>query len=377
MSQATRETTTTEMVSTDRMALAVTGLEPESALAIRAAFEEMFASAETWAASARLIRVTSIDQKREMRMARESRLALRDIRVRAEHARKRLKEDSTRRGKAIDGIKAVLDSLIVPIEAHLLEQETFAERAEAADRAALKAAREEALRAYGADPSIYANLGATDEATWTITLDGARAAHEARLEAAKVAEAVKLEAERLAAAAREAKRLEAVRLEAERVERERMQLEENARLAKEKAEIEARAAAEREAAEAKAREVAAAAKAEREAADAALAVERAAAAAREESAKAEAQRVAAELAAVQAEAAAREEAAKAEAWQAAEAAKEAALAPDREKLLAYAAAVRAIPAPTLTSDRGRLAAGKVNDQLVKFAGWIEKTAGAL
>src|SRR6185437_11549413 len=103
--------------------------------------DTMFTQAEEWAARAALIKVTSVDQKREMKMARESRLALREIRIKVEHDRKRLKEDSTRRGRAIDGIANVLKALIEPLEAHLLEQETFAERVEAVRKNALKSTR--------------------------------------------------------------------------------------------------------------------------------------------------------------------------------------------------------------------------------------------
>ncbi len=230
----------------DRLALAVTGLEPSSATTLRAAFETMFAQAEEWTTRAKGIVVTSVDQKREMKLARESRLALREIRVNAEHSRKRLKEDSLRQGKAIDGICSVLKALIEPIEAHLLEQETFAERAEAVRKDALRQARSETLRALGADPAVYADLGATDEATWVQTLENAQSAHDARIEAAKQAEAVRVEAERIAAENRSKAKAEAARVEAERVERERAAAEENARLRQEALEREAEAKADRE-----------------------------------------------------------------------------------------------------------------------------------
>lgn len=375
-------------VGKDGLATAVQGLEPESALAIRSAFEEMFSSAETWAASARLIKVTSVDQKREMKMARESRLALKDIRVKAEHARKRLKEDSTRRGKAIDGIANVLKALIEPIEEHLLEQETFAERAETARKDALKSAREETLRALGADPSVYANLGETSEETWTLTLEAARAAKEAREEAAKQVELVRVEAERIAAEKRETERLARIQAEAERVARERAAAEENARLQAEKEELEAKAKAEREQAAAELSAVEAKAAAERDVA----AVEAA-------TAKATADRIAAEqnaaltaarVARAEAEAEAERVKAAADAErQAAEretkrkhdedlaARQAAALAPDREKLAAFASTLRALEIPTLTTPPGKAAAAKVADQIAKMAAWVEKTGASL
>lgn len=379
MSAAT--TISTAMTTTERLETAVTGLEPDSAMAIRAAFETMFSQADEWVARARSITVTSIDQKREMKLARESRLALKEIRVKAEHARKRLKEDSTRRGKAIDGIANVLKALIEPIEEHLLEQETFAERAEEARVDALREARSEALRAYGADPSVYANLGATSDETWAQTLESARMAHEARLEAARQAEAVRVEAERLAAERRETARQEAVRAEAERVERERAQAEENARLKAERIAADQAAAAERKAAAEEKAKAEAKARAEREAAEAETrkareAAEKAAAelaAEREAAAKAEAARVAAQVEEQRkaAEVEAARVAAEEEARQAAE------LAPDREKLAAFAATLRTLTIPTMATARGKAAGAKVADQIAKMVAWVEKTGATL
>ena len=343
----------------DHLALAVRELEPESALALRSAFETMFAQADEWTARAKSIRVTSADDKRGMKLARESRLALREIRVNAEHARKRLKEDSTRRGKAIDGIANVLKALIEPLEEHLLEQETFAARAEAARRDALRDARAETLRALGTDPTAYADLGATSEETWAETLATAKAAHEARLEAERQAVAVRVEVERLAAERRQAERAAAAKAEAERVERERLVREENDRLRREGAEREAAAQAERAQVEQERQAEQAKAKAAFEAA-----------ADEARNARAEADRLAAAKAAGEQAAREREE-------QAAAAREAAALAPDRDKLRALAFAVRAIDLPTLSTAKGQRAMATVADQFTKMAAWLDKTAGAL
>ena len=342
-------------VTREQLATAVTDLEPESAMVLRASFDTLFAQAEEWTERARGIRVTSLDQKREMKLARESRLALREIRVKAEHTRKRLKEDSTRRGKAIDGMANIIKALIEPIEIHLLEQETFAERHEQAHKDALRAAREEALRALGTDPVAYANLGETDEETWAATLQTAKDAHAARIEAAKEAEAVRVEAERIVAEKREAARVAAAREKADRELAARAQAEENARLKAER--VAEKEAADRAASEARlARE----------------AVEEEARKARAEKARAEAE-LATERARVEAERRAEEER---QAAAAAEA-RAAELAPDREKLLALARTVRALQVPELTSEAGRAAGAKVAEQLAKMASWIEKTGGAL
>lgn len=325
----------------DALATVASGLEPESATALRATFDSLFAQAEEWTARAREIRVTDITQKREMKLARESRLALREIRVKAEHARKRLKEDSVRRGRAIDGMANIIKALVEPIEEHLLEQETFAERHEARRKDELRTAREEALRALGTDPRSYANLGETDEETWAITLQTAKDARDARVRAEKEAEEVRIEAERIAAQKREAERKEKARLEAERIEREKAQAEENARLKRERDELEAQRATER-----------AAARAETERVERELAAERA---------KAEAERKAAEEHRLAAEAEARA----------------AALAPDREKLRAFAVALRGLPVPELTTEAGVKARSTLEAQLEKFARWVEKTGAEL
>lgn len=363
--------------TTDPMSTALAGLEPDSATMLRSAFETMFAQADEWCARARSIQITSVDQKREMKLARESRLALREIRVNADKERKRLKEDSVRRGKAIDGIANVLKALIEPIEAHLLEQETFAERAEEARRDALRDARTTALIAYGADPAAFVNLGAMAEETWELTIDNARAAHEAKIEAAKQAEIVRLEAERIAADRRKAEREAAAKAEAERVERERAQAEENARLKLEAAEREKAAKAEREAAAAERARSEEEARVAREAAQAEARAAKASAEAETRKAREEADRAAAELADAKRLEREREEAEAARAAAEEAARKAAEIAPDREKLAAFASTLRALTIPTLTTERGQAAGAKVAEQIAKMAAWVEKTGAAL
>jgi len=338
----------------DALAPVVTDLEPESALAIRGAFGVLFDQAAEWTRRARAIRVTSLDQKREMKLARESRLAVRDIRINAEHARKRLKADIVRRGKAIDGAANIIKDLLEPIEIHLLEQETFAERHEQARKSALRAAREEALRALGTDPTPFANLGETDEETWMSTLQAAKDAHAARLEAAREAEAVRVEAERIVAEKREAARAAAAREKADR------------ELAARAQEELARVRAEQEAERAKAA-------AERAEADRVLAAERAAA----EQARAERERAEAELAAQRARAAAERRAEEERQAAAAAEARAAELAPDREKLAALARALRALPVPVLASEAGQAVRPKVLEQIDRMARWVERTGETL
>lgn len=329
------------------------GLEPATAQSLREAFEAYFHQADEWRNKALAIQITRPDQLREMKLARETRLALREIRIGAEKTRKRLKEDSLRKGKAIDGIYNMLAYAVEPLEKHLLEQEQFIQRMEEERKAKLKADRETALAPFGVDVTLY-QLGEMNEATFDQLLETNRLAYAARQEAAAKAEQERIAREAAEAAAR------AEREAAEAAERERLR-QENERLAKEKAEAEAAARAEREKADAERREI------ERKAAEERAAAEAKAAEEREAREKAEA-----ELKAKQ-EAEAR---AKADAEAAARAA---AAAPDREKLAALAAAIRALPIPDLKSNAAVMAGIEptIRDQVEKFARWVEAQATKL
>lgn len=118
------------------------GLEPSKAQYILENFQDYFALAAEWEKKAKTLVVTSHLQRTDMAMAREGRLFLREKRLAIESSRKKLKEQSLREGKAIDGIANVLKALIEPIEDYLERQERFIEieqeRAEAQQRAEIE-----------------------------------------------------------------------------------------------------------------------------------------------------------------------------------------------------------------------------------------------
>ena len=323
-------------------------------------------------ARAKLIQVTSVEQTREMKFAREARLALRDIRVNAEKARKRLKEDSVRKGRAIDGFANVIKALIEPIESHLLEQETFAARAEEARKNALRESRSAELVALGVDPTSYANLGEHDDATWSSIHETARLAHERKLEQERHAEQVRVEAERITAEKAEAARVELARLESERVERERVAAEENARLRREAQDREVAMAKERVEAAAEKAKIEMEARLERERLEeqAKHAREQEDQARRELAAK---QRQEEEQAKKKADDEARAEKAKLEAEARAKA------APDREKLVAIANQLRSIVphSEAFSTDWGQAAAKKIGARFHQLANLIEQKGGEL
>ena len=121
------------------------GLESTKAQYLLDNFTEYFAIAADWETKARAIVVTDEKQITEMKMAREGRLFLRQKRLDVEKARKTLKEQALREGKAIDGIANILKALIVPIEEYLDEQEHYVERKREAE-ARERAKEEEQLR---------------------------------------------------------------------------------------------------------------------------------------------------------------------------------------------------------------------------------------
>jgi len=76
---------------------------------------------------AQSIEVTDISQVKEMQEAREFRLELKDIRVKADKKRVELKAESLKYGKAVQTIYNFIESKIKPLEKHLELQEKFIE----------------------------------------------------------------------------------------------------------------------------------------------------------------------------------------------------------------------------------------------------------
>ena len=135
-------------------------LEPSKAKYILEQFQGFFGVADEWAAKAKTLVVTNASQTTEMELAREGRLFLRDKRIAIEKARKDLKEQSLREGKAIDGISNVLKALIVPIEEYLERQEKFVELQE---EAKLEVKRQEIERRMEEEERIAQEKAAAEQ----------------------------------------------------------------------------------------------------------------------------------------------------------------------------------------------------------------------
>lgn len=288
------------------------GLAASKAAALMEAMGPLVAEAGELVAQAASITVTDATQVTEMREARALRLKLKDVRVASEKARKELKADALATGKAIDAAGNWVKGKIEPVEARLLDCEEFAERAEAARKAALKTTREQVLAPFVLDLTGY-DLANMPEATFAQLHESVRLAQQAKIDAAAKAEA------------------DRVRLEAERVAREEATKAENERLrVASEAEAKARKAEQEEAA----RKL----KAVQDAADAEIEKQRKAKEALEREAKvkadAEAKRLADE----------------------AKARKKAEAAPDVDKIRAYMRAVTELPLSPLATPYARVEA---------------------
>lgn len=127
------------------------GLDKTKSQILLDQFSNYFEIAATWENKAKTLIVTDINQKTEMKMAREGRLFLKAKRVDIEKARKELKEQSLREGQTIDAIAKILKNLIEPIEQHLEKQEKFAEIKEKEMKEERKVTREATLTELGFD----------------------------------------------------------------------------------------------------------------------------------------------------------------------------------------------------------------------------------
>lgn len=227
------------------------GLETTKAKFILEKFSNYFEVASEWEIKAKQIIVTKPEQTAEMEMARAGRLFLREKRIAVENARKTLKEQALREGKAIDGIANVLKALIVPIEEYLEKQERFVEIQKEQKEAKMRAEIERRME----DERL-----AEEKAK-------AEALEKARIENDKLkAEIAKKEKEAAKEKAKKDAELEQLRKKAEeeRARQEEKLAEERARSEKERRKAEEAMCMERERAEAIKKEADAKAKAKLE-----------------------------------------------------------------------------------------------------------------
>ena len=327
--------------------VAESGLAPAKGQYILTQFQDYFKIAAEWEHLAKSINVTSADQVEDMKMAREGRLFLKAKRIAVENTRKELKEQSLREGKAIDGIANVLKAVLTPIEEYLDSQEHFVENQELKRVAAMVESRRIELVGVGLNPALY-NLALMSEPEFMGILEAER-----RRKSDEAAARQKADEERIARE-EESKRVreENDRLRAEMAEKERIMREERAAVEeqnrKERAAAEARATAERELAQKRIEEE----RMERERLEAELWE------------KEQAEHRELERQKFEAKAKAEVEAAERRAQEVAE--QKAAQAPDREKILAFAAELRSLQFPDVASPEAQ-------DVMVSIRSMIDRT----
>jgi len=211
-----KETKTAEVVETNEAItiLDQSGLEQSKAQYILNQFQDYFKSAAELELKAKSIVVTDATQLTEMKQAREYRIALKNKRCEVENTRVKLKEQSIREGKAIDGVANVLKALIVPLEEHLEKQERFAEIAEAKRKSELAQTRKEQLAQFECDSSFY-DLGNMPNEQYVDLVAGAELTYNQKIEAKK-----REEKERIDREAADAKRRQDIEDENKRLRKE-------------------------------------------------------------------------------------------------------------------------------------------------------------
>jgi hypothetical protein len=244
------ENTVVELTPSEQIAQIVNAesVEESTALSITGSFESFVTQANDWSAKAKALVVTDISQTAEMKQAKESRLALRRIRINMEEKHKELKADSLSRGRALDGVKRFIKGKIEPLESHLKEQEEFADRYLEEMRQKKIVERTQSLANETDMDSSMLNLGAMTDEQFDVTLQQGKDARAGRIKREQEAEAERLAEIKAEQDKREAIEKENVRLKAEADEKDRkVEAERIEREAKEKAEREAREKQEAEA----------------------------------------------------------------------------------------------------------------------------------
>lgn len=362
-----------------------TGLEQSSTSPLVAAFRPIFAEAHAALLAAAGVAASVKDATcvSEIKQARACRLSIRRVRLAGEAVRKSQKANALTYGRAVDGFFNILEADLGPVEKELQDAEDTAERAETARKDAVEEGRKTALAPFVADVALYAVRDMAEPA-FAALLTGVRVAKEQAEAATAKAEADRVAKEKADAAERERVRLENERLRQEAVAREAAAKAE--REAAEKKLADERAEAARIAAETKAKADAAAKAAAAQAAVERAAVEAKAKAEREKiEAKARAQKAASDAVAAkeraarekaEADARAMRDAAAKKAADEAAAKKKAAAAPDKQKLRALAHSIRKMELPWLSPEAQSLKT-KIEEQVEKFAAWIEAEASKL
>lgn len=198
----------------------------ENTDALIKAFGAPFTEAGKILSTYKKIVVTDESQTDIMKIAKEKRITLKNIRTGVENKRKELKEDSLRTGKAIDAVAKYIKENIEPAEEYLELQEKFVEIKQTERAAKVKLERTERLLKYTDDISMY-NIDGIEDETFEFLLTKVKKEYDDKIATEKA------ESERLA------------KEEKERIAEQERIVKENARLRKEAEQKEVELAVER------------------------------------------------------------------------------------------------------------------------------------
>lgn len=250
------------------------GLDKTKSQVLLENFSDYFEIASDWENKASMLIVNNIEQKAEMKMAREGRLFLKEKRIAVEKTRKALKENALREGQTIDAIAKVLTNLIIPIEKDLEEKEKFAEIQEAKRIEMLNEERSNEISPYTDYIPYGIDFGRLSDDDYNKLLSGAKLQKQAEEEAQRKAEEERIAKEKADEEERQQIRLENERLKKEAEEKERELEIERAKAKAEQEALKEKAKKEREEQEEQLAKERAKAKAEKEAAEGKARLER-------------------------------------------------------------------------------------------------------
>lgn len=189
-------------------------LNEGTALVLSSNFTEFEQMTAQWLVAAKTLVVTDESQSDIMKLAKEARLRIRDVRTAVEAKRKDLKSDSLNYGRAIDKIANHLKSNLEEAEAHLKQQEDYIKIQEEKRKEELKQIRTKELSEYVTDCS-YMDLANMSQESYDQLLENSKIALIARQEAER-----KAEEERLARIVQEKEEKERLRIENEKLRQE-------------------------------------------------------------------------------------------------------------------------------------------------------------
>lgn len=208
-------------------------LPQTEAKAVLEGFQKYFDEVSWYEKRAREIIVSDETQIELMQEARKLRLELQKIRGNVEEKRKKGKEKIVREGKAIDGIANIIKAIIVPIEEHLKNQEKYKETIEKERKEEINNQRIIKLSHYVENVELY-QLKEMSEEAFEKLLKTSVVAFNAQKEAELKAIQEKEEQEKQLQEERERIRIENIKLKKEQEEQGKKLTEERKNQEKER-----------------------------------------------------------------------------------------------------------------------------------------------